>query len=61
MVPIIVFVLFKKYSLEYMAFSNFCVSGVYLLTNFHDATVRLGDGLSNIGCSILESSYNFYR
>ena len=44
MVPIIVFFLFKK-SIHWSVWPSvlLCLMGGYLLTNFHDATVRLGD------------------
>ena len=32
-----------------MAISSLCLIGGYLLTNFHDATVRLGDTLVVLG------------
>ena len=46
MVPIIVF-LFKKKSIHWSAWPSvvLCLIGGYLLTNFYDATVRLGDTL----------------
>ena len=50
MVPIIVFFLFKK-NIHWSVFPSviLCVIGGYLLTNFYDATVRLGDTLVIIG------------
>ena len=50
MVPIIVFFLFKK-NIHWCVWPSviLCVIGGYLLTNFHDATVRLGDTLVIIG------------
>jgi drug/metabolite transporter (DMT)-like permease len=46
MVPIIVFFLFKK-NIHWSVWLSviLCVIGGYLLTNFYDATVRLGDTL----------------
>ena len=46
MVPIIIF-LFKKKSLHWSVWPSviLCLIGGYLLTNFYDATVRLGDTL----------------
>ena len=46
MVPIIVFFLFKK-NIHWSVWPSIilCVMGGYLLTNFYDATVRLGDTL----------------
>ena len=50
MVPIIVFFLFKK-NIHWSVWPSviLCVIGGYLLTNFHDATVRRGDTLVVIG------------
>ena len=50
MVPIIVFFLFKK-NIHRSVWPSviLCVIGGYLLTNFYDATVRLGDTLVIIG------------
>jgi len=50
MVPIIVF-LFKKKIIHWSVWPSvvLCLIGGYLLTNFYDATVRLGDGLVLIG------------
>jgi drug/metabolite transporter (DMT)-like permease len=50
MVPIIVFFLFKK-DIHWSVWPSvmLCVIGGYLLTNFHDATIRLGDTLVIIG------------
>ncbi len=50
MVPIIVFFLFKK-NIHWSVWPSviLCVIGGYLLTNFHNATVRLGDTLVVIG------------
>ncbi len=55
MVPIIVFFLFKK-SIHWSVWPSvlLCLMGGYLLTNFHDATVRLGDTLVII-CAIFWS------
>ena len=50
MVPIIIF-LFKRKSLHWSVWPSviLCLIGGYLLTNFHDATVRLGDTLVILG------------
>ena len=50
MVPIIIF-LFKKKSIHWSVWPSviLCLIGGYLLTNFHDATVRLGDNLVVLG------------
>jgi len=50
MVPIIVFI-FKKDFLHWSVWPSviLCLIGGYLLTNFHDATVRLGDTLVVLG------------
>ncbi len=50
MVPIIVF-LFKKKSIHWSVWPSvvLCLIGGYLLTNFYDATVRLGDTLVLLG------------
>ena len=50
MVPIIIF-LFKKKSIHWSVWPSviLCLIGGYLLTNFYDATVRLGDGLVILG------------
>ena len=50
MVPIIVF-LFKKKSIHWSVWPSvvLCLIGGYLLTNFYDATVRLGDSLVLLG------------
>ena len=50
MVPIIV-LLFKKKSIHWSIWPSviLCLIGGYLLTNFYDATVRLGDGLVLLG------------
>ena len=50
MVPIIIF-LFKKRSIHWSVWPSvvLCLIGGYLLTNFYDATVRLGDGLVILG------------
>jgi len=55
MVPIIVFFLFKK-SIHWSVWPSvlLCLMGGYLLTNFHDATVRLGDSLVII-CAVFWS------
>jgi drug/metabolite transporter (DMT)-like permease len=50
MVPIIIF-LFKKKSIHWSVWPSvvLCLIGGYLLTNFHDAIVRLGDTLVILG------------
>ena len=50
MVPIIIFI-FKKRSIHWSVWPSvvLCLIGGYLLTNFHDATVRLGDTLVILG------------
>ena len=50
MVPIIIF-LFKKDSIHWSVWPSvvLCLIGGYLLTNFHDATVRFGDSLVLLG------------
>ena len=50
MVPIIIF-LFKKESIHWSVWPSvfLCLIGGYLLTNFHDATIRLGDILVVLG------------
>jgi drug/metabolite transporter (DMT)-like permease len=50
MVPIIIFI-FKKKSLHWSVWPSvvLCLIGGYLLTNFYDATVRLGDTLVILG------------
>ncbi|MFL2895145.1 MAG: DMT family transporter [Candidatus Pelagibacter sp.] len=50
MVPIIIF-LFKRKSIHWSIWPSvvLCLIGGYLLTNFHDATVRLGDTLVVLG------------
>ena len=50
MVPIIIF-LFKKKSIHWSVWPSvvLCLIGGYLLTNFQDATVRLGDTLVVLG------------
>ena len=50
MVPIIIF-LFKKKSVHWSVWPSviLCLIGGYLLTNFYDATVRLGDTLVILG------------
>ena len=50
MVPLIIF-LFKKKSIHWSVWPSvvLCLIGGYLLTNFYDATVRLGDGLVLMG------------
>ena len=49
-VPIIIFI-FKKKSIHWSVWPSvvLCLIGGYLLTNFYDATVRLGDGLVIFG------------
>ena len=50
MVPIIIFI-FKKKSIHWSVWPSvfLCVIGGYLLTNFQDATIRLGDTLVILG------------
>ena len=50
MVPIIIFI-FKRDSLHWSVWPSvvLCLVGGYLLTNFHNATVRLGDTLVVLG------------
>jgi len=50
MVPIIIFI-FKRKSLHWSVWPSviLCLVGGYLLTNFYDATVRLGDTLVILG------------
>ena len=50
MVPIIIF-LFKQSSIHWSVWPSvvLCLIGGYLLTNFYDATVRLGDNLVVLG------------
>ena len=50
MVPIIIFI-YKKKSIHWSVWPSvvLCLVGGYLLTNFHDATVRLGDTLVILG------------
>ena len=50
MVPIIIF-LFRKKPIHWSVWPSvvLCLIGGYLLTNFHDATVRLGDTLVVLG------------
>ena len=50
MVPIIIF-LFRKKSIHWSVWPSvvLCLIGGYLLTNFHDSTVRLGDSLVVLG------------
>ena len=50
MVPLIIF-LFKKETLHWSIWPSvvLCLFGGYLLTNFYDATVRLGDSLVLLG------------
>ena len=50
MVPIIIF-LFKRKSIHWSVWPSvvLCLIGGYLLTNFYDATVRLGDSLVLLG------------
>ena len=50
MVPIIIFI-FKKRSIHWSVWPSvvLCLIGGYLLTNFYDATVRLGDSLVILG------------
>ena len=50
MVPIIIFI-FKRKSIHWSVWPSvvLCLIGGYLLTNFYDATVRLGDSLVILG------------
>ena len=50
MVPIIIFI-FKRKSIHWSVWPSvvLCLIGGYLLTNFYDSTVRLGDGLVILG------------
>ena len=50
LVPIIIF-LYKQQSIHWSVWPSviLCLIGGYLLTNFHDATVRLGDNLVVLG------------
>jgi drug/metabolite transporter (DMT)-like permease len=50
MVPIIILI-FKRRSIHWSVWPSviLCLIGGYLLTNFHDATVRLGDSLVILG------------
>lgn len=50
MVPIIIFI-FRRKSLHWSVWPSvvLCLIGGYLLTNFHDATIRLGDTLVVLG------------
>ena len=50
MVPIIIF-LFKKKTFHWSVWPSvvLCLIGGYLLTNFYDATVRIGDSLVLLG------------
>jgi drug/metabolite transporter (DMT)-like permease len=50
MVPIIIF-LFSRQTIHWSVWPSvvLCLIGGYLLTNFHDATVRLGDNLVVLG------------
>ena len=50
MVPIIIF-LFKRKSIHWSVWPSvvLCLIGGYLLTNFYDATIRLGDSLVILG------------
>ena len=50
MVPIIIF-LFRRRTIHWSVWPSvvLCLIGGYLLTNFHDATVRLGDNLVVLG------------
>ena len=60
MVPIIIF-LFKKDSIHWSVWPSvfLCLIGGYLLTNFHDATVRLGDSLVLLGALFWSSHIIF--
>jgi drug/metabolite transporter (DMT)-like permease len=46
MVPIIILIIYSK-SIHWSIWPSvlFCIAGVYLLSDFSDATIRLGDGL----------------
>ena len=59
MVPIIIFYLKKSLHWSVWPSVVLCLIGGYLLTNFYDATVRLGDALGT-GSIILEHTYHFY-
>ena len=50
MVPIIIF-LFRKKAIHWSVWPSvvLCLIGGYLLTNFYDATIRIGDGLVILG------------
>jgi drug/metabolite transporter (DMT)-like permease len=50
MVPVIIF-LFKRKSIHWSVWPSviLCLTGGYLLTNFYDATIRLGDSLVVLG------------
>ena len=60
MVPIIIF-LFKKKSMHWSVWPSvvLCLIGGYLLTNFYDATVRLGDTLVVLGALFWSSHIIF--
>ena len=70
MVPIIIF-LFSKKSIHWSVWPSvvLCLIGGYLLTNFYDATIRLGDSLVLLGAffwsthiifvGIMVSKFNF--
>ena len=60
MVPIIIF-LFKRKSIHWSVWPSviLCLIGGYLLTNFYDATVRLGDTLVILGALFLSTHIIF--
>jgi len=60
MVPIIIF-LFKRQSIHWSVWPSviLCLIGGYLLTNFYDATVRLGDTLVVLGALFWSSHIIF--
>ena len=62
MVPIIVFFMFGKKSIHWSVWPSvvLCLIGGYLLTNFHDATVRFGDTLVVLGALFWSTPYYFY-
>jgi hypothetical protein len=49
MVPIIIFLCIKNQFIGVFGLQFFCLMGGYLLTNFYDATVRIGDTLVILG------------
>ncbi len=60
MVPIIIF-LFKRQSIHWSVWPSviLCLIGGYLLTNFYDATIRLGDTLVVLGALFWSSHIIF--